>query len=210
VVVLVSGATRTIDRLVAEGVDIVGRLVVPRAKNRSDALQLQSRRWACDNGAYSGLNAKAFVQMLEQYAGEAAGCLFVAAPDVVGDAAATLALFGPWRGIIKAYGYPVALVAQDGLTVATTPWEKVDAIFVGGTTEFKLGADARDIVLEAKRRGLWVHMGRVSTKKRVKYAASIGVDSIDSSGFSKWPDDMLARAKRWLSEIDGQPELWAA
>ncbi len=42
-------------------------------------------------------------------------CLFVAAPDVVADAEATLDLFGGWRREIASQGLPVALVAQDGL-----------------------------------------------------------------------------------------------
>lgn len=34
-------------------------------------------------------------------------------------------------------GYPAALVAQDGLTDATTPWSDLDVLFLGGSTAWK-------------------------------------------------------------------------
>ncbi len=41
-------------------------------------------------------------------------------------------------------------------------WHRLDALFVGGSTYFKLGPTAAGLVREAKRRGLWTHMGRVN------------------------------------------------
>ena len=84
--VLVSGATRTVRP------DHVGHLVVPRQWNLADRLALKPGRWAMDNGAFSGFDEGAFVRMLERF-DRVGGCIFVTAPDVVTDAAATLA----WR-----------------------------------------------------------------------------------------------------------------
>ena len=41
------------------------------------------------------------------------------------------------------------------------------AVFVAGSTAFKLGPAAAELVREARRRGLHAHMGRVSTARRI-------------------------------------------
>jgi hypothetical protein len=61
--------------------------------------------WAADNGAFTGFDAAAFASLLGRVAGKP-GCLFVACPDVVGDARATLALFDIWQPVLKAVGVP--------------------------------------------------------------------------------------------------------
>jgi hypothetical protein len=60
---------------------------------------------------------------------------------------------------IRAVGYPVALVAQDGLEHADVPRRHIDALFTGGSTAFKTGPAAAALAAQARRRGLWVHMG---------------------------------------------------
>ena len=67
-------------------------------------------------------------------------CLFVVCPDVVGDAAATLALYRTWAHEIKRYG-PVAFVAQNGQESHPLP-VAFDWLFIGGTTAWKLGPGA--------------------------------------------------------------------
>lgn len=73
----------------------------------------------------------------------------------------------------------------------------LSAVFIGGTTEFKLGATARAITAEAKRRGKWVHMGRVNTAQRVRYAKQIGCDSFDGTTFSRWRATYLRKGLAW-------------
>lgn len=126
--------------------------------------------------------------MLERIAG-LEGCKFVSAPDVVGDHINTARLFEEWRPELLEIGQPIALVAQDGLT--NPPWDQFDALFIGGTTDFKLGADAHRLAVEAKERGKWVHMGRVNTRRRAITAKSWGVDSIDGTRMSMFTDDYL-------------------
>jgi hypothetical protein len=41
------------------------------------------------------------------------------------------------------------------------------------------------------RRGLWIHMGRVNTKRRLSYAYRIGCDSVDGSQWSRWSDTWI-------------------
>ena len=128
---------------------------------------------------------------------------------MVGDAAATLTRSAPWLSRIRGLGFPVAYVAQDGLPESSVPWDDIDALFIGGSTEFKLGPVAADAVAEAKQRGKWVHMGRVNSRKRLRYAASIGCDSADGTYLVFAPEKNLSNMLRWLDEINGQPTLAA-
>src|SRR4051812_23692588 len=70
--------------------------------------------WCADNGCYSDKwDAVKWWRFLEDNAHAAANCLFAVAPDVVGDAEATLARSAEWLPQIRELGYPAAFVAQD-------------------------------------------------------------------------------------------------
>jgi len=127
-------------------------------------------------------------------------CAFAVAPDVVADAAATLERSEPWLARIRDLGIPAALVAQDGLEREIVPWDTFDVLFVGGSTEWKLGGAARDLVAEAKRRGKAVHMGRVNSRKRFRYADAIGCDSVDGTHIAFGPDENLPVVLSWCAE----------
>lgn len=203
VIVLVSGGTKTVRRMAHH--PNLGVLLVPSAGNR----ETFGLPWAIDNGAFSGFDEGAYLSLLEVWSPRANECLFATCPDVVGDAEETLALFDVWRDRVFSYGFPVALVLQDGMTVEglSDYWDRLHAVFVGGSTDYKLGRDAALIVAAAKRRGLWCHMGRVNTGKRVKHAARIGVDSVDGSQFSRFSETHLPWFLQALSDLDKQLEL---
>jgi hypothetical protein len=139
--------------------------------------------WAADNDGFSAWDEERYREMLNKITGRP-GCLFVTSPDVVGDSHATLELFNHWKSDLREVG-------QDGLSITQTPWGEIDALFIGGTDEFKMGAAARQLVLEANAREKWVHMGRVNSYERVRYARWLGCDSIDGTQFSWFRD-------RWL------------
>lgn len=163
--------------------------------------------WCADNGAYSSrFNETRWWAFLVANAHRASTCLFAVAPDVVGDASATLARSTPWLPRIRGLGYPVALVAQDGQEDLPVPWDDIDALFIGGSTEWKLGPHAARLAAEAKARGLWVHMGRVNSGKRWRYAHSIGCDSVDGTFLTFAPQTNLDRLLRWHG-TDYQPQL---
>lgn len=130
------------------------------------------------------------------------GCKFVTVPDVVGDAQATRALFDDWEPELRELNLPVAYVGQDGQAGVPVPWNQIDAFFIGGSTEWKLGPDAAALTQEAKRRAKWVHMGRVNSRKRIRYARSIGCDSVDGTSFSMFPDRWIPKGLEWISEGD--------
>lgn len=136
-----------------------------------------------DNDAFVGFNEDAFNRHILTMR-NVPGCLFTCAPDVVGDAKETLKQFKNWELLIHYAGLPVALVAQDGLENLEIPWDYFEALFIGGSTQWKLGREVRWLIKEAKKYQKWVHMGRVNSVPRIRYAQSIGVDSVDGSGYS--------------------------
>jgi hypothetical protein len=146
--------------------------------------------WAADNDAFSNWNEQRFLWMLHDLVG-LPGCVFITAPDIVGNAKATTARFFEWLPVLRETDQPVAYVTQDGLV--EPPWGEFDALFIGGSDEWKMGEENRAIVIEAKRRGLWVHMGRVNGHQRIRYAKAIGCDSFDGTSMSWFKD-------RWLRE----------
>lgn len=200
VIVLVSGATKSIPTAPLW----VGRLVIPRDGTNPKAVSGDERPWAIDNGVLSGFKPHIFLALLERFRG-VNGCLFVAAPDVVertpsgimGDAAKTLEQFHRWATVIRAFGYPVALVAQDGIRLSDVPWDDLDAIFIGGGDTFKTAKVTRDIVAVARAKGKHAHMGRVAGPQRYWHAQEIGIQSIDSSGFSRFFNAMRRRRENW-------------
>lgn len=164
--------------------------------------------FAADNGCfvqadkYTNDGFLSWLDRLDRF-----GCLFAAAPDVVGDAEATKDRAYPMLPQIQKLGFKAAYVCQDGETPETLDWDKLDAIFIGGSTEWKLSQSAADLSLEAKRRGKWSHMGRVNSYKRMRFAASIGCDSVDGTFLAFGPDVNKAKLMNWLRMINEQPEL---
>lgn len=159
--------------------------------------------WVADNGCYSDRFDEAkWWRFLVSNTHAAASCAFATAPDVVGDAAATLARSTPWLAKIRALGYPVAFVAQNGFAETDVPWRDFDVLFIGGDDVFKLGPEGRAAVREAKARGMWVHMGRVNSEKRWRYADALGVDSVDGTYLRFGPDVNLPKLLAWTRNND--------
>jgi hypothetical protein len=165
----------------------LGRFCGPRNHHRMRDSVRAGFLWAADNDCFNGFNETRYVAMLEELEG-VPGCLFVTCPDVVGDADATFKLYLKWGGRIS---QPVGYVAQDGATIDSIPWNGIAALFVGGSTEWKLSDDARRLADAAQGRGKWVHMGRVNSARRLKVAKSWGVDSIDGTELSWFTDTKL-------------------
>jgi hypothetical protein len=132
--------------------------------------------------------------------------LFATAPDVLGDHRATVERSIPMLRRIRFLGLPSAFVAQDGWEEETTPWEEIDVLFVGGSTDFKFRG-GRDAVRTAKRRSLQAHMGRVNSLERLRAAAAIGCDSADGTFIKFGPDINLPKVLRWLDNLDAEPGL---
>ncbi len=168
----------------------LGRLLSPRQFSRAVDTAESGMPWACDNDCFKRLDAPAYRAMLDAIHG-LPGCKFVVAPDVVADWAETRCLFDDWYDDLVACWQPIAYVAQDGQPPVGVPWNYINALFVGGSTEFKCSDQAHDLVRGARARGLWTHMGRVNTAQRMVLAKSWGCDSIDGTSVSMFTDRRL-------------------
>lgn len=177
----------------------LGRLIQPRHYSSIEATALSGMPWAADNDAFNdGFDAVAFDRMLDRIKG-LPGCLFVCCPDVVGDHLETAELFEVWGPALKRRGLPVALVAQDGLVPSMVPWYRIDALFIGGNDLWKMSPAAALLVRKAQERKKWVHFGRASSLRRLRYAYSLGCDSADGSKYARYRDTYLPDALAFLA-----------
>jgi hypothetical protein len=140
--------------------------------------------WAADNGFYSGNDFDALMRSLKRWQG-LPGCKFVTLPDVWGDFAKTNSYVEKWQPIYKSMGYPVALVAQDGIENFEIQWDLFDAIFVGGTDDFKDSETVRDLIKEANALGKWTHSGRCNHPRAILRDRAFGYKSFDGQSFRR-------------------------
>lgn len=155
-----------------------------------------------DNGCFgAGFPGGPRWWMWLKYHPDRATCTFATAPDVVGDAVATLRRSGYYLNRIRDLGYPPALVAQDGMEDCEIPWASFEVLFIGGSTEWKMSRAAMDLVAEAQARGVSTHMGRVNTRRRLLYAHAHGIDSVDGTYLSFGPGKNLPTLINWLTYL---------
>lgn len=166
--------------------------------------------WAGDNGCFGKgyPGDEGYLEFLESRVQYVDRCLFAVAPDVVADAAATLARSAPFLPLIRAMGYPAAFVAQDGLESLPVPWDSFDVLFIGGSTAWKLGPHAAALIAEAKRRGKGTHIGRVNSERRYRRFATLGADSCDGTYIAFGPDQNLPDVLAWQRGHRDQPALF--
>lgn len=182
----------------------LGQITTPRERRPP----LPGVTWAADNGCYGKgyPGDEQYLSWLTRHREHRAHCLFATAPDVVGDALETAERSAPMLPRIRALGYRAALVLQDGQELIGVPWDEVDAVFVGGTDEFKLGPVARELALEARRRGKYVHCGRVNSYKRIAIAFDMGAMSSDGTFVNKAPHHNLDRMRVWFTKLAAKRE----
>jgi len=184
----------------------LGQLVTPG----EGRLPIPGVPYGADNGCYSGAypGDQAWISWVRRLPTDNA--LFVACPDVlhhhpdgtiVGDAAATLERSGPWLAEVRAAGKPAALVAQDGLEDLDVPWAELDALFLGGSVDWKLGPAAMELALEAVSRGKWLHVGKVNSRRRFLRFELAGAGSADGTTLAIAPDKNLAEVIGWQSTL---------
>jgi hypothetical protein len=185
---------------------LLGQIVTPAAGNRV----LLGVDWCADNAVFADHypGDEAYLAWLDSRRWAAHRCAFAVAPDVVGDAAATLRRSAPMLPRLREAGYPAALAAQNGLEHLSVPWNEFDVLFLGGDTDWKLGQQARRLSADAKAHGKWVHMGRVNSRRRLQIAAHVGCDSADGTYLAHAPDRNLPRLLDWLKELSDQTALF--
>lgn len=204
---LATSNSPAIREAVASG--LIGRLCTPQGGSPPTVGE-----WGADSGCFTlgdRFSLEKYLAWLRRLAPYASRCHFAPAPDVVADHAATLARSLPVLPTIRALGYPAALVGQDGATPETMPWGEFDVLFLGGSTEWKLGPEARALCSEARRRGIPIHVGRVNSRKRYLYSRdTLAATSADGTYLSFGPTVNLPQVISWGQEgrpIDGFTDL---
>src|SRR5262245_283595 len=180
-----------------------GRMRTPHMGNKVEP----GPAWGADTGCYSQKGERAYNE--ERYfkwlsKQDAATCLFATAPDRVGDSAVTLTRSVPVLPKIRKLGLPAGFVIQEGAEEPgyAIPWDDFDVLFIGGCTEeWKLSDGVAALVREAKRRGKWVHMGRVNTLTRYRGAMRMGCDSVDGTMLAWGPIKNLPKLRRWQAKL---------
>lgn len=193
----------TVHDAMAEG--ILGFIDTPRQKNHRPGYVW----WCADNGCFGkGFDERHWAAWLIDNAEEANRCAFATAPDVVGDAAATLERSRPWLPRIRKFGYRPAFVAQDGQQDVPLPWDDFDVLFIGGTDAFKFSPISLDLVQEGKRRGKRIHFGRINSLRRYRAAEAYGADSADGTILKHGPSVNLIRVLGWYRDLDERPAMF--
>jgi hypothetical protein len=184
------------------GREDVGCLVQPRSYPYPDK---RAKCWAGDNGAFTGtFRHDRFLNWLSGLTNLSDTCLFVAVPDVLGNWQGTLQKFQMYESILRKYGFPLALVGQDGFCADEVKWDKIDAFFVGGSNDWKFSQGAAKAISRAKDMGKWVHMGRVNSYKRLRLAQVLGCDSADGNHVKFKPDVNAKHIIKWLDSVNKQ------
>jgi hypothetical protein len=204
---------------------LLGAIITPAQGNK---LETAFPMWCADNGCFGKgyPGDKGFLAWLDGLRPHLDRCWFAVAPDVVSDAAATLARSVPFLPAIRAMGYRPAFVAQNGCTPGMVPWNSISVLFLGGSkecvpcgfirpitvadremkrcpccgrllTEWKLSAAARLLAAEAISRGIDVHMGRLNSERRYREAFHMGCRSADGKYIAHGPDVNLPKALAW-------------
>jgi hypothetical protein len=173
----------------------VGQLLTPLTRYH---LREPQRPWAIDNGAFVDFDSDAFMALLEREKHHREHCLFVTAPDVVSSARRTLEVFERWAPRLD--GWKLALACQDGQEDLPIPWDDIAAVFIGGSTQWKVGPHAQHCIKAAKALGKWVHVGRVNDPSRFEHFEKLGADSIDGTGIARYSHMREAIAKRDVQE----------
>ena len=172
-------------------------LISPYHKHAVKDLKL--RPYAIDNGAYTSFNrgkpfdAERYLRYLDAWGSE---CLWTVIPDEVGNREETLIQADLW--IPRIEGHNLLICLQDGMVYDDiVPFlGRIYGIFLGGSTEYKV-TKACYWSEFAKKHGLYYHIGRVNTVKRIRLCILAGADSFDGTGMIRFPTEG-ERISKWL------------
>lgn len=177
-----------------------GLMLTPEMGNRPD---LDGVCWGADNGCYTAAHRftlRRWLSFLAKWQGQGR-CLFAVAPDVPFDMAATWERSKSLLPVIRRLGYPAAIAIQNGVDVRALQWDAFDAVFIAGTKQFKTSGPAYEVIREAKRRGVFVHMARRNSYKAIQEAFDLGADSCDGTFLAFAPDFNWPRMQRWFDKL---------
>lgn len=165
----------------------VGWLVGPSAMPKT-----KLRPWmpfALDNDAFSAWTSQKpwklgpWLEMLHAVKSSGLKPKLVLVPDVVADREATIISWHEHSATAAAFGWPLAMAVQDGMTPDDLPSNlkaDEDVVFIGGTTEWKW----RSLPMWAAT-GRRIHVGRVNEIEKLWVCERFGVESVDGTGWMR-------------------------
>ena len=180
----------------------LGCIVSPNQGNRPAA------GWdlIADNGAFAGRwDHDRWLTWLDKLPRD--DVRFAVAPDVVADHDATLARWATYAPLIASLGFVPAFACQDGATPATVPQDAA-VLFIGGSTEWKLGPRVWDIAVAAHLRGVWLHLARVNSRRRFNTARTLRASSVDGTFITFAPRLRTPELLGWIAAANAAPMLW--
>ena len=163
--------------------------------------------WALDNGVFGAWSSgkpwseEPLYRYLDDYAAWKPS--WVVVPAWVGDRDETLRRWDQHAPALQAYGVPLAMAVQDGMTPADVP-DECEVVFVGGSTSWKW-----------RHLKMWtasfrrVHVGRVNSLRLLMMAEAAGAESCDGTGWFRDPV-RTAELKKYLEGVEIHPDLWTA
>jgi len=172
---------------------------------------IQGMSWAADNQAFTkGFDPDIFFPWLDKMQVYKLSCLFVTCPDEMGDARATLKLFDRWAP--KLTGWKLAFVAQDGQEDLDYPAADLwSALFIGGSTEWKMSNKATDCILRGQALGKHIHIGRVNYMRRYTHFASlIGSERFTCDGTRNRFEGTEIAIREWRKCMDSPKQYGLA
>jgi hypothetical protein len=199
----VTGTRRNRAALLAAG---WGLLVSPAARDwRIEGFD----HYVLDNGAWPAFqagrafNERSFERLIDKLGAKAD---WIVLPDIIAGGARSLELSMRWSNRCLAVCPLVLIAVQDGMEegdLAPLVGRSV-GVFLGGSTEWKLATMAMWGSF-CRRRGIYYHVARVNSERRMWMAVAAGADSVDGSSASRYAVTlpMLDRARR-------QTDLFAA
>lgn len=174
-----------------------GQFITPLTQYR----RLESIAYGLDNGCFTTFKPETWAMQVER--AETDRPLFITAPDVVGCAVRTLDLFAHYERTLRSL--PACLVLQDGIGNHRIPWDRLSAVFVGGSDKFKYSDEAVNACKVARFLGKHVHVGRVNSYERAAFWRD-KADTCDGSGVSMY-DTQLENVLRGVRGEDSQASL---
>jgi len=208
---MISGASRNVNHLAQFAVarEHLGVMVTPNTGNSIDWVCSLGLPYVVDNAGFNAtrFDPNRYLGLLRKVASAPSRPVFVTVPDQAPNPQdedhshchrCTAYLFEEWFRVLwreKFDRLPLAFVAQNGLDDPDdVPWDRVEALFIGGDDDFKLGDFVMmDLIPEARRRGKHVHLGRVNGRRRIRLAVMADCDSVDGSSMSRFGDTLIVR-----------------
>lgn len=160
--------------------------------------------WALDNGVFGAYTAEKewseepFYRFLDAYS--LWKPMWVVVPDCITNRDETLRMWDHHAPALQAFGVPLAMAVQDGMTPSDVPKE-AEIVFIGGSTSWKW----RNLPMWTESFAR-VHVGRVNSLRLLLMAEKSGAESCDGTGWFRAPD-RLAELTSYLEKNHHHPEL---